>query len=125
MGNRPAAADTGRCPRRPPWLTMTRAPLDLPAEAARRSTHDVHRRTFRSAAPPTCGLPGLKIAKLAVGPFDNNAYLRCTETGDGVLIDAAAEPDRLLALMADQPISDIITTHQHGDHWQALEQVAG
>ncbi|WP_219468329.1 MBL fold metallo-hydrolase [Nonomuraea rhizosphaerae] len=70
-------------------------------------------------------LPKLSICKLAVGPYDNNAYLlRCTDTGDGVLIDAAAEADRLLALMSDRPISAIITTHQHGDHWQGLEQVA-
>jgi glyoxylase-like metal-dependent hydrolase (beta-lactamase superfamily II) len=70
-------------------------------------------------------LPKLTICKLAVGPFDNNAYLlRCTDTGDGVLVDAAAEADRLLALIGDQPISAIVTTHQHGDHWQALEQVA-
>ncbi|MBB5084275.1 MBL fold metallo-hydrolase [Nonomuraea endophytica] len=70
-------------------------------------------------------LPELSIAKLAVGPFDNNAYLlRCAATGDGLLIDAAAEADRLLALVDEQPISTIVTTHQHGDHWQALEQVA-
>ncbi|MFI6453439.1 MBL fold metallo-hydrolase [Streptosporangium amethystogenes] len=70
-------------------------------------------------------LPGLTIAKLAVGPFDNNAYLlRCTRTGDGALIDAAAEPDRLLEFIGDRPISKIITTHQHGDHWQALAEVA-
>ncbi|MFI7132995.1 MBL fold metallo-hydrolase [Nonomuraea sp. NPDC050153] len=70
-------------------------------------------------------LPGLTIFKLAVGPFDNNAYLlRCAETGDGLLIDAAADADRLLALISDRPVGSIVTTHQHGDHWQALEQVA-
>ncbi|MEV4807988.1 MBL fold metallo-hydrolase [Nonomuraea sp. NPDC049421] len=69
-------------------------------------------------------LPALTISKLAVGPFDNNAYLlRCVATGDSVLIDAAAESDRLLALMGDRPVGAVITTHQHGDHWQALEQV--
>ncbi|MFE3455506.1 MBL fold metallo-hydrolase [Nonomuraea sp. NPDC059194] len=69
-------------------------------------------------------LPKLTITKLAVGPFDNNAYLlRCTETGEGLLIDAAADADRILALMSDQPIATVVTTHQHGDHWQALEQV--
>ena len=37
-------------------------------------------------------LPGLTIAKLAVGPMSNNAYLlRCTATGEGLLIDAADE----------------------------------
>ncbi|HEX4812155.1 MAG TPA: MBL fold metallo-hydrolase, partial [Nonomuraea sp.] len=70
-------------------------------------------------------LPALTICKLAVGPYDNNAYLlRCAESGEGLLIDAAAEADRLLALIADQPLRQIVTTHQHGDHWQALEQVA-
>ncbi|MFI6736210.1 MBL fold metallo-hydrolase [Nonomuraea sp. NPDC050451] len=69
-------------------------------------------------------LPALTIYKLAVGPFDNNAYLlRCAETGEGLLIDAAADADRLLALISDQSIGSIVTTHQHGDHWQALEQV--
>ncbi|MFD1939338.1 MULTISPECIES: MBL fold metallo-hydrolase [Nonomuraea] len=69
-------------------------------------------------------LPKLTISKLAVGPFDNNAYLlRCAETGEGLLIDAAADADRILALTSDQPISTVVTTHQHGDHWQALEQV--
>ncbi|MFB4280209.1 MBL fold metallo-hydrolase [Nonomuraea sp. MTCD27] len=69
-------------------------------------------------------LPALTICKLAVGPYDNNAYLlRCTETGEGLLIDAAADSDRLLALMGDQPVGAIVTTHQHGDHWQALEQM--
>jgi hypothetical protein len=36
-------------------------------------------------------LPGLSITKVAVGPMDNNAYLlRCTQTGELALIDAAA-----------------------------------
>ncbi|MFI9596805.1 MBL fold metallo-hydrolase [Nonomuraea sp. NPDC052265] len=70
-------------------------------------------------------LPALTISKLAVGPHDNNAYLlRSTETGDELLIDAAADADRLLALVGDQPLGAIVTTHQHGDHWQALEQVS-
>lgn len=70
-------------------------------------------------------LSALTITKLAVGPYDNNAYLlRCTATGEGLLIDAAAEADRLLALISDPPVRSIVTTHQHGDHWQALEQVA-
>jgi glyoxylase-like metal-dependent hydrolase (beta-lactamase superfamily II) len=70
-------------------------------------------------------LPALTICKLAVGPYDNNAYLlRSTESGDGLLIDAAADADRLLALLADGPVGSIVTTHQHGDHWQALEQLA-
>ena len=64
------------------------------------------------------------MSKLSVGPMDNNAYvLTCTETGDAVLIDAANEADRLLALIGDRPLRTIITTHQHWDHWQALPEV--
>jgi glyoxylase-like metal-dependent hydrolase (beta-lactamase superfamily II) len=70
-------------------------------------------------------LPGLTIAKLAVGPMDNNAYLlRCTQTDEGLLIDAANEAGRLRELVAfeGEPVSAILTTHQHADHWQALAE---
>lgn len=72
-------------------------------------------------------LPGLTIAKLAVGPWVNNCYLlRCTGTGEGLLIDAADEPDRLRELITFEgpAVSAILTTHQHGDHWQALPEIA-
>jgi glyoxylase-like metal-dependent hydrolase (beta-lactamase superfamily II) len=72
-------------------------------------------------------LPNLTIAKVAVGPMSNNAYLlRCTATGEGLLIDAANEADRLreLVRMDGPPVSAILTTHQHADHWQALAEVA-
>ena len=45
-------------------------------------------------------LPGLVVEKLAVGDMNNNAYLlRCPTTGEQLLVDAAAEPERLLDLM--------------------------
>ena len=70
-------------------------------------------------------LPGLTITKVAVGPMNNNAYLlHCTNTGDRLLIDAANEAQTLLGLLGGQPLATIVTTHQHGDHWQALEAVA-
>ncbi len=69
-------------------------------------------------------LSALTITKLAVGPMENNAYLlRCRATGEGLLIDAAAEPDRLLAAVGDRPLGTVVTTHQHADHWQALREV--
>ncbi len=70
-------------------------------------------------------LPGLTIAKLAVGPMSNNAYLlRCTQTDEGLLIDAANEADRLRELVGfeGEPVSAILTTHRHADHWQALAE---
>ncbi len=76
-------------------------------------------------AAQTRELPGLAITKVAVGPMDNNAYLlRCTNTGELLLIDAANEPETLLGLIGDTPLATIVTTHRHGDHWQALEDVA-
>jgi glyoxylase-like metal-dependent hydrolase (beta-lactamase superfamily II) len=67
---------------------------------------------------------GVTLTKIAVGPMDNNAYLlRCARTGDGLLIDAAAEPARLLEMIGDTPVRKIVTTHQHQDHWQALAEV--
>ena len=69
-------------------------------------------------------LPGLRVTKVAVGAFDNNVYLlECAETGDVLMIDAAAEPDRLLAELRGRPLRLVVETHQHPDHWQALEPV--
>jgi len=69
-------------------------------------------------------LPGLTITKVAVGPMDNNAYLlRCSGTGELLLIDAANDAGTLLALIGDTPLARIVTTHQHWDHWQALPEV--
>ena len=69
-------------------------------------------------------LPLLTISKIAVGPHDNNAYLlRCRRTGAQLLIDAAAEPERLLALIGTDPLDAVVTTHRHRDHWGALAAV--
>jgi glyoxylase-like metal-dependent hydrolase (beta-lactamase superfamily II) len=69
-------------------------------------------------------LPGLTVTKVAVGPMDNNAYLlRCAQTGELALIDAANDPDTLLRLIGDVPVGVIITTHQHWDHHAALREV--
>ena len=53
----------------------------------------------------------------------NNAYLLVDGSGQGLLIDAAAEPLRLLEMIGDTPVVKIVTTHQHPDHWQALAEV--
>ena len=70
-------------------------------------------------------IDGLTVTKIAVGPMDNNAYLlRCASTGQAILIDAANEAGRLIELIGDTPVGTIVTTHRHGDHWQALPEVA-
>jgi glyoxylase-like metal-dependent hydrolase (beta-lactamase superfamily II) len=69
-------------------------------------------------------LAGLTISKLAVSEMANNAYLlRCTATGEGLLVDAAAEPEALLALVGDGGLRTVVTTHGHWDHHRALPEV--
>ncbi|MFG2191012.1 MBL fold metallo-hydrolase [Streptomyces sp. NPDC048639] len=69
-------------------------------------------------------LTDLMISKVAVGPMENNAYLlRCRSTDVQLLIDAANEPRTLLNLIGDGGIASVVTTHRHGDHWQALAEV--
>ena len=71
-------------------------------------------------------LGGAVISKLAVGPGHNNVYLvRDRSTGTALLIDAADEADRVveLAALGGETAKSVLTTHQHGDHWQALAAV--
>jgi glyoxylase-like metal-dependent hydrolase (beta-lactamase superfamily II) len=84
-----------------------------------------YRGDVQPGGPPAVRkLPGLTITKLSVGPMDNNAYLlECTESGELLLVDAANEPDRLLSLLGGRPLSRVVTTHRHFDHWQGLAEV--
>ena len=71
-------------------------------------------------------LAALTIRKLEVGDFGNNAYLlSCRATGAQLLIDAAAQPDRLLELVAagGLGLETVVTTHRHADHVGALAEV--
>jgi glyoxylase-like metal-dependent hydrolase (beta-lactamase superfamily II) len=71
--------------------------------------------------PDVRQVPGLQITKIALGPFDNNCYfLRCTSTGEVVLIDAAADAPALLRVLGDDDLARIVTTHRHPDHVGAL-----
>jgi glyoxylase-like metal-dependent hydrolase (beta-lactamase superfamily II) len=73
--------------------------------------------------PDVHELTDLVITKVAVGPYDNNAYLlRCRDSGEQLLIDAAEEPSTLLRLVGGS-LARVVTTHQHADHWQALAEV--
>lgn len=75
-------------------------------------------------APDVRELPALTITKLAVSEMANNAYLlRCAATGEGLLVDAAAEPEALASLIGDAGLSTVVTTHGHWDHHRALPEV--
>jgi glyoxylase-like metal-dependent hydrolase (beta-lactamase superfamily II) len=65
-----------------------------------------------------------EIHKLVVGPIDNNVFvLRCRETGDSVLLDAANEHERLLDLCRRLGVRKVLETHGHWDHIQAVPAV--
>jgi glyoxylase-like metal-dependent hydrolase (beta-lactamase superfamily II) len=71
-------------------------------------------------------LPEATIVKASVGPMDNNAYLiSCSTTGKTLLIDAANDADHLVELIREHApdVALIVTSHQHYDHWQALQAV--
>jgi glyoxylase-like metal-dependent hydrolase (beta-lactamase superfamily II) len=70
-------------------------------------------------------LTDLTITKVAVDEkMSNNCYLlRCNESGEQVLIDAAAAPETLLPLICDAGLTAVVTTHQHWDHHRALADV--
>ncbi len=74
-------------------------------------------------------LPGATIVKkMSVGPMDNNTYVvTCSRSGDSLLIDAANDAELLVDLVrkhAPPKLTLIVTSHQHMDHWQALEALA-
>ncbi|HMQ28027.1 MAG TPA: MBL fold metallo-hydrolase [Acidimicrobiales bacterium] len=65
-----------------------------------------------------------EIHKIVVGPVDNNVFvLRCRETGESVLIDAANEHEELLDLCRRLDVRKVLETHGHWDHIQAVPQV--
>jgi glyoxylase-like metal-dependent hydrolase (beta-lactamase superfamily II) len=66
----------------------------------------------------------LRVAKFSVGDYDNNVYIVVSRaTDEAVIVDAAAEPDRILAAAAGLDVRAILTTHGHFDHLQALDPV--
>ena len=63
----------------------------------------------------------VEVHRVVVGPMDNNVHVvRCRQTGDAVLIDAANEHDRLLDLCRSLNVRSVIETHGHWDHIQAV-----
>lgn len=60
-----------------------------------------------------------------VDPMDNNCWFIVGSKGDALLIDAANNAEHLLGIAEREGfrITDVLTTHQHADHTQALEEV--
>ncbi|WP_249997931.1 MBL fold metallo-hydrolase [Actinoplanes sp. M2I2] len=76
----------------------------------------------RGGQPAVRDLGSLTIVKVSVGEMDNNAYL--LRSGDEqILIDAANDARTLIDLAGEAGLETVVTTHRHGDHWQALAEV--
>ena len=65
-----------------------------------------------------------EVHQIVVGPMDNNVYvLRCRRTGEAMLIDAANEHEALLDICRRLGVTQVVETHGHWDHIQAVEAV--
>ncbi|MCU1486066.1 MAG: hypothetical protein JWN67_2812 [Actinomycetia bacterium] len=65
-----------------------------------------------------------EIHRVVVGPYENNVFvLRCKETGNAVLLDAANEHELLLELCRSLGVRQVLETHGHWDHIQAVPAV--
>jgi glyoxylase-like metal-dependent hydrolase (beta-lactamase superfamily II) len=63
----------------------------------------------------------MEITKIVVGPYENNVFIvRCRETGEAALFDAANEHDKLLELCRALNVRMVLETHGHWDHIQAV-----
>ncbi len=65
----------------------------------------------------------IEIYRLVVGPLYNNSYiLRCKQTGQALLVDAANEAARLLEACRRLGADIALETHGHWDHIQAVAE---
>ncbi len=66
----------------------------------------------------------VEIHKLVVGPIDNNVFVvRCRQSGEALLVDAANEHEQLLELCQRLGVRKVVETHGHWDHIQAVPQL--
>ena len=65
-----------------------------------------------------------EIHKLVVGPLDNNVFVvRCRQSGEALLVEAANEHEQLLELCQRLGVRKVVETHGHWDHIQAVPQL--
>ena len=68
----------------------------------------------------------IQITKINMGPYNNNGYIvACAETGEAVIIDTPAEPEKLLNELGDVQVKAILITHGHQDHLLGFEEITG
>ncbi len=66
----------------------------------------------------------LEVHRYVVGPMDNNVFvIRCRESGEALLIDAANEHEMLLEVCQALDVRQVVETHGHWDHIQAIPAI--
>jgi glyoxylase-like metal-dependent hydrolase (beta-lactamase superfamily II) len=64
----------------------------------------------------------VRARKFSVGDWDNNVYvIECG--GQALIVDGAAEPERILDEVQGLEIAGIVQTHNHPDHTGALRRL--
>jgi glyoxylase-like metal-dependent hydrolase (beta-lactamase superfamily II) len=77
--------------------------------------------TQTAPRPPHLEDARLRLDKIVVGPYENNVFvLRCKQTGEAVLLDAANEHDLIIPVARASGVRRVLTTHGHWDHIQAV-----
>jgi glyoxylase-like metal-dependent hydrolase (beta-lactamase superfamily II) len=66
----------------------------------------------------------VEVHRVVVGPMDNNVHvIRCKQTGEAVMVDAANEHEMLLEMCQELGVRQVVETHGHWDHIQAVPAV--
>ncbi|MBE5784035.1 MAG: MBL fold metallo-hydrolase [Clostridiales bacterium] len=68
----------------------------------------------------------MKIETLVLGALQTNCYLVSKDGGNEVIvIDPAAEPEKILAAVGERKVAAVLLTHGHFDHTGALSTFEG
>lgn len=66
----------------------------------------------------------VRIGHTVVGPIDNNVYfITCKNTGESLMLDAAASPDLLVEMCKRLNVRQVAQTHGHWDHIAAVPEI--
>lgn len=69
-------------------------------------------------------MSGVEITRLVLGALDTNCWIVSDSSGGPlVVIDPAADAERVLAAIAGRPVAAVVLTHGHFDHLGAVGAV--
>lgn len=67
---------------------------------------------------------GFTVRCIVAPPIENNIYLiTCRETAASLIVDAAGDADRIVAMADGTEVTAVATTHGHWDHHGAIPEV--